>query len=206
MSKTEIICGMDEAGRGALAGPVCAAAVILSDDFALDTLDDSKKLSEAKREAAALLIREQALAWGIGWAAHNEIDTINILRASLLAMKRAFELMLENITAAKYQSGLQTLTRVDFIKKITGIADGLYIPDITIPCRALIKADSLIPSVMAASILAKTARDAEMIRLEKQYPEYKYSKHKGYPTREHKDLLVQFGPSPIQRTSFKWHL
>jgi ribonuclease HII len=190
LSEKILICGIDEAGRGPLAGPVYAAAVILSENFPLEILNDSKKLIPAKREAAASVIRERALCWGIGRASHSEIDEINILRASLLAMKRAFEKMMGQFTGEA--------------AAVNVIVDGIYTPDIAWPCEAIIKADGKVHAVMAASILAKTERDAEMIQLSKLYPEYKYENHKGYPTREHKALLARFGPSPIQRLTFKY--
>ena len=180
-----LLCGLDEAGRGPLAGPVCAASVILPEQFPLEILDDSKKLSPAARERARLVICRQAVAWGIGWASAAEIDEINILRASLLAMKRAFEAM-------EFQSPL-----------IRAVADGLFVPDISAPCEPLVKADSLVPEVMAASILAKTARDRLMEYYGLFYPEYGYEKHKGYPTKAHREAILRWGPSPIQRMSFK---
>jgi ribonuclease HII len=187
-----LICGIDEAGRGPLAGPVYAAAVILGDDFPVEILNDSKKLSRIARERAARIIRERALCWGVSSASHSEIDEINILQASLLAMKRAFEKM---------------TGQFDWdASRLKAIVDGLYTPDIGVPCEALVKADGKIPAVMAASILAKTERDAEMVRLSKRYPEYNYEKHKGYPTREHKALLAQFGPSPVQRLTFNYRI
>jgi ribonuclease HII len=155
----------------------------------LQCLGDSKKLSPARREKAGVRIREGALGWGIGWASETEIDALNILQASLLAMKRAFEAM-----AAQWPQALR-LTEA--------VADGLYVPDLPIPCRALVRADSLVPEVMAASILAKTARDALMEQYALMYPEYGYEKHKGYPTREHREQIARYGPSPIQRKSFK---
>jgi ribonuclease HII len=192
-----LTCGIDEAGRGPLAGPVCAAAVILPEKFNRAILADSKKLSPARREDARLRIREEA-AWGIGWASHTEIDEINILQASLLAMKRAFEQMVKSETMAKLgEQGDVILLPLDVI------VDGLFVPDISAPCRALVKADGLIPEVMAASILAKTARDHEMERYAKLYPEYGYEKHKGYPTKDHRAAIMKHGPSPIQRLSFK---
>ncbi|MHB9293472.1 putative ribonuclease HII [Hollandina sp. SP2] len=184
-----MICGLDEAGRGPLAGPVCAAAVVLPKDFPCTGLRDSKKLSPAQREKARVRITTGALGWGIGWASETEIDALNILQASLLAMKRAFEAM------AAHWSGEFELTEA--------VVDGLYVPDISIPCRAVVKADSLIPEVMAASILAKTARDKLMEQYALLYPEYGYEKHKGYPTKEHKERIIRYGPSPIQRKSFK---
>ncbi|MDR3275878.1 MAG: ribonuclease HII [Treponema sp.] len=185
----KLICGIDEAGRGPLAGPVSAAAVILPGNFPREILADSKVLSEAHREAAREIILRDAAAWGIGWATHEEIDALNILRASLLAMSRAYADMRER-----------------FPGSIPGeaIVDGLYTPDLAwaVPCKALVKADSKVPEVMAASILAKTERDRKMAEYARLYPEYRYEKHKGYPTREHRALIAQYGPSPIQRLSF----
>jgi ribonuclease HII len=159
--------------------------VVLPDDFPQEVLGDSKKLSPLRREEARRLICRRAVAWGIGWASAFEIDRINILRASLLAMKRAFEGM------AGPPEGL------------TAIVDGLHTPDIPIPCRALVKADAQIPAVMAASILAKTARDRMMERYSWIYPDYGYERHKGYPTQSHLERIALHGPSPIQRMSFR---
>jgi ribonuclease HII len=193
-----VICGIDEAGRGPLAGPVCAAAVVLGDGFPLSILNDSKKLPEKKREAARRVICRQAAAWGIGWASAPEIDRINILRASLLAMKRAWEAM----GRSPGGGGIDGLVSGG----LTAIVDGLHVPDISIPVRALVKADAKIPEVMAASILAKTARDRMMLRYSWLYPEYGYDRHKGYPTKEHRALVARYGPSPIQRLSFRCEL
>jgi ribonuclease HII len=190
-----MICGIDEAGRGPLAGPVCAAAVILPKDFPLEILNDSKKLREAQREKARRLICEKAAAWGIGWASAVEIDEINILRASLLAMKRAYEAMIGFLNLAP--AGKKPA------EGLSAIIDGLFSPEIPIPCRPLVKADSLIPEVMAASILAKTARDRMMERYSWFYPEYGYEKHQGYPTKAHREMIARYGPSPIQRMTFK---
>ncbi|MDR1256757.1 MAG: ribonuclease HII [Spirochaetaceae bacterium] len=204
-----MICGIDEAGRGPLAGPVCAAAVVLSSGFPLDSLDDSKKMSAGKREAAAALIYENAAAWGIGWATHTEIDKVNILQASLLAMMRAFHSLMEEADEAFLRDMLASPV-------FEVIVDGNSLPDIPCPkrdafsyngafsCRALVKADALIPEVMAASILAKTTRDALMCDFAAMFPAYGYEKHKGYPTRAHIAALKKFGPSPIQRTSFNY--
>ena len=185
-----LCCGIDEAGRGPLAGPVCAAAVILSEDFPLNLLDDSKKLTEARRSEARLVICEKAPAWGIGWASHEEIDSINILQASLLAMKRAFEDLLQR-------------TRFALDANTAAIVDGKFVPDISIPCRAMVKADAQVPEVMAASILAKTERDIYMKKMAELYPQYGYEKHKGYPTKAHREAVLKYGPSPIQRLTFK---
>jgi ribonuclease HII len=163
--------------------------VILSGDFPLEVLGDSKKLSPSYREKVKQLIFTKSLAWGIGWASPGEIDAINILKASLLAMKRAFELMV------KEAPSLPPL--------IEAVVDGLYVPDISIPSRALVMADSLVPEVMAASILAKTARDRLMEYYSICYPEYGYEKHKGYPTAAHRSAIAIYGPSPIQRMTFK---
>ena len=178
-----LLCGLDEAGRGPLAGPVCAAAVVLPQDFPLDLLDDSKKLSPTRREIAMRAIYEGALAWGVGWASAAEIDRVNILRASLLAMERAFACLP--------------------LVPDEAVVDGLYVPAIGIPCTALVKADATVAAVMAASILAKTARDRMMERYSWLYPAYAYEKHKGYPTRLHLQRIALHGPSPIQRLSFR---
>ena len=183
-----LLCGIDEAGRGPLAGPVCAAAVILSEKFPVSVLNDSKKLSPAARERARLVIFNEAAAWGIGWASAAEIDEINILKASLLAMKRAF--------LALTWAGDRASPNV------RAIVDGLYVPDLPVPCKPMVKADNQVPEVMAASILAKTARDRLMEYYGIFYPEYGYEKHKGYPTKAHREAVKHLGPSPIQRMSF----
>lgn len=182
--------GFDEAGRGPLAGPVCAAAVILPDDFPIEILNDSKKLSEKKRQAAETIIKEKAI-WGIALVDHTIIDEINILEASMLAMKNAFEDLL------KKNPGLQ-------LAEISGITDGTRCPDVPIECCCEPKADGKYPCVMAASILAKTCRDRLMLEMDKKYPEYGYAKHKGYPTKAHREICHKLGPSPIQRLSFKY--
>jgi ribonuclease HII len=172
--------------------------VILPEDFPLEVLDDSKKLTAAHREAAALLIMERA-AWGIGWAEASEIDRINILQASLLAMSRAWDALagaFPRYDPARGAGGKPEPA------DLYAVADGLYCPRLPIPCRAMVKADARIPPVMAASILAKTARDKMMIRYALFYPEYGYEKHKGYPTRAHLEAVARQGPSPIQRLSF----
>jgi ribonuclease HII len=184
-----MICGIDEAGRGPLAGPVYAAAVILGDKFPLEYLNDSKKLTEHRRSEARQIIREQAFCWGIGWASHTEIDSINILQASLLAMKRAFEQMCKKLSP-------QTTD-------ISVIVDGLHSPKINVICTPMVKADAKIPEVMAASILAKTERDLYMNEMALLYPQYCYERHKGYPTKAHRELIRKYGPSPIQRLSFR---
>jgi ribonuclease HII len=183
-----MICGIDEAGRGPLAGPVCAAAVILPPDFPLELLGDSKKLKPALREKARPVILRRALAWGIGWASAAEIDRINILKASLLAMKRAFQ---------ELAGALGPLP-----PDTEAVIDGLYAPDLPIPARPLVKADAKLPAVMAASILAKTSRDRLMEFYAAVYPRYGYQGHKGYPTRAHREAVLRYGPSPIQRLTF----
>ena len=188
-----MICGIDEAGRGPLAGPVCAAAVILCEGFPLNLLNDSKKLTALRREELRGIIIEKAPYWGLGWASHTEIDSINILQTSLLAMKRAFEDMI------KRAGNLLGDNTTD----ISAIADGKFVPQISVPCTAMIKADAQVPEVMAASILAKTERDAHMDEMAKLYPQYNYEKHKGYPTKAHREAVLKYGPSPIQRLTFK---
>lgn len=190
--------GFDEAGRGPLAGPVSAAAVILPDDFPIEILNDSKKLSEKKRNEAEKIIKERA-CWGISFVDHREIDRINILQASMLAMRLAYIEMEKKLAewCGRYN--------IDFSKiKVSAITDGTKCPDVPVECRCEAKADGKYPCVMAASILAKTARDRLMIELDNLYPEYGYAKHKGYPTPEHKKICRQLGPSPIQRLSFKY--
>jgi ribonuclease HII len=186
------VCGIDEAGRGPLAGPVYAAAVLLPDDFSCALLADSKKLSAKKREEAAAFIRASGVPFGIGSATHQEIDDINILRASLLAMRRAFDALRAAEPAADGDIG-------------EVVVDGCFTPELppVFRARALVKADALVPAVMAASILAKTARDSEMLRLAALYPQYCFEKHKGYPTALHRELLRRHGPSPIHRLSFR---
>ncbi|MCL1814625.1 MAG: ribonuclease HII [Treponema sp.] len=187
---TGCIIGFDEAGRGPLAGPVYAAAVILPRGFPIKFLNDSKKLPEKNRDMAASLILDQA-AYGIASAEAAEIDKINILQASLLAMTRAWQAL-----AAAFPGVVQNY-------ELCAVADGLYCPALPIPCKALVKADAQIPEVMAASILAKTARDKIMKKFSWFYPEYGYDKHKGYPTKAHLEAIARCGPSPIQRKSFK---
>ncbi|MCL2440788.1 MAG: ribonuclease HII [Treponema sp.] len=189
-----LICGIDEAGRGPLAGPVCAATVILDNKFKRFILNDSKKLSSSSRDEIQRIILAEALTWGIGWASHTEIDSINILQASLLAMKRAFDEMMKNASEKR---------KLPLGAEITAIVDGLHVPKINIPCKAMVKADAKIPEVMAASILAKTERDIYMNEMAKLYPLYGYEKHKGYPTQAHREAVLKYGPSPIQRLSFK---
>jgi len=184
-----MLCGIDEAGRGPLAGPVCAAAVILPDNFNFEILNDSKKMTPAKRDEARRVICTEAVAWGVGWASHTEIDSINILQASLLAMKRAFY---EMIKKAAFLTD----------ENISAIVDGTFVPDIPVPCEAMVKADAKVCEVMAASILAKTARDRYMEHMACLYPQYGYEKHKGYPTKTHRELVLKYGPSPIQRLTF----
>ena len=190
--------GFDEAGRGPLAGPVSASAVILPDEFPLELLNDSKKLSHKKRALAEIVIKEKA-CWGIGLVDNQTIDKINILQASLLAMKIAYENLNKNLKNWCLQNN------IDFEKVILkGITDGNQCPVVDFECRAEPKADGKYPQVMAASILAKECRDSIMIEMDKKYPEYGYAKHKGYPTRDHKEICRKIGPSPIQRLSFKY--
>lgn len=189
----KLICGIDEAGRGPLAGPVTAACVILDEKHVIDGLNDSKKLSPKKRAALEKLIKEQALAYGIAEASHSEIDEINILQASLLAMKRAFDAM------------ILMLEKKGFNKSDVGaIVDGTFCPEIDVQCRAEAKADGKYPAVMAASILAKEDRDRRMCEFDLLYPEYGYAKHKGYPTKAHRAVCKEKGPSPIQRKTFSY--
>ena len=177
-----VMAGVDEVGRGPLAGPVIAAAVILDPLNPIQGLMDSKKISEKKRNILAIEIREKALAWAIGRAEHDEIDSINILQASLLAMKRAVESL--------------------SIKPELVMVDGLHCPDIVYKVEAVIKGDSKIPAISAASIIAKVARDNEMTAMDSQFPGYGFSQHKGYPTKMHINALKELGISSIHRKSF----
>lgn len=192
-----LICGLDEAGRGPLAGPVTAGAVILPDDFPVEILNDSKKLSEKKRLAAEEIIKEKA-CWGIGIVDHETIDRMNILRASLYAMQLAFDMMMLKLPEWALKNGIK-----DF--SVECITDGTSIPPVNCQnVRCEPKADGKYPSVMAASIIAKTGRDRIMMEMDKLYPEYGYAGHKGYPTKAHREKCRQIGPSPIQRLSFKY--
>lgn len=180
------LCGIDEAGRGPLAGAVYAGAVILDPQRPIAGLADSKKLSEARREALALEIKTHALAWGIASVSAQEIDDINILQASLLAMQRAYQAMVA-------QFGMHaTLIQVD----------GNRCPSFSIPCEAIVKGDSKVAEISAASILAKTARDASLLALDAQYPQYGFAQHKGYPTALHLERLQQHGLTPEHRRSY----
>lgn len=191
----KFLVGFDEAGRGPLAGPVCAAAVILPADFPVEILNDSKKLSEKKRAAAEVIIKEKA-CWGIALIDHKKIDEINILEASMLAMKNAFEQMWKKLP--------EWAGEAVELSQLSGITDGTRCPDVPIDCRCEPKADGKYPCVMAASILAKTCRDRLMLEMDKKYPEYGYASHKGYPTKAHREVCRKIGPSPIQRLTFKY--
>lgn len=177
-----LVCGIDEAGRGPLAGPVVAAAVILDPARPLVGLDDSKKLSERKREALASAIKEGAIAWAVAWATVEEIDSLNILQASLLAMRRA-------------------VARLDR-EPMAALVDGNVCPSLNCPVTAIVKGDGSVAPIAAASILAKTSRDAEMRRLDALYPQYGLAKHMGYPTAAHLQALREFGAAAIHRKSY----
>lgn len=196
-----IYCGLDEAGRGPLAGPVTAGAVILPPDFPLEILNDSKKLTEKKRDAAELIIKSKCV-WGLGVVDHETIDKINILQASMLAMKNAFEMLLIKFDDWVKKNNLDASL---FSKEnILCIADGTTVPKVNTMCKCEPKADAKYPSVMAASIIAKVARDKMMYEFDALYPEYDYKKHKGYPTEKHRKICHEIGPSPIQRLTFKY--
>ncbi len=176
------ICGVDEAGRGPLAGPVYAAAVILPQGLVIDGLDDSKKLSEKKREQLYDKVIESAVAWSVGVATEQEIDEINILQATYLAMRRAVE-------------GLSV--KADF-----ALIDGNRMPPLEIEGKTVVKGDSLSMSIAAASIIAKVTRDRFMLELDEKYPEYLFAKHKGYGTALHYEMIEKHGISPVHRRSF----
>ena len=176
------VCGVDEAGRGPLAGPVCAAAVILPAGLVIEGVNDSKKLSEKKREELFPVICEKALAYGIGWADEREIDEINILQATYRAMKRAVEAL--PLTA-------------DY-----ALIDGNRMPPLAIPGTTIVKGDALSMSIAAASILAKVSRDRVMVQFSREYPQYGFEQHKGYGTAAHVQALREYGPCPLHRQSF----
>ncbi|MBN2353929.1 MAG: ribonuclease HII [Spirochaetales bacterium] len=176
-------CGVDEAGRGPLAGPVTAGAVVLGEGFPIGILADSKALSPMRRERAAAVIRARAKAWAAGWAWPEEIDRYNIHCATLLAMARA--------------------VRALGLKPDLVLVDGLYTPAVASACRAMVGGDTIVPEIMAASIVAKTARDLWMERYGRVESDYRFEEHKGYPTKAHRELVKKLGPSPIHRKSFR---
>lgn len=179
----KVICGVDEAGRGPLAGPVCAAAVILPEGLEIEGVNDSKKLTEKKREALFDVIKEKALSYCVAFGTLEEIEEFNILEATFIAMNRAID-------------GLEA--EPDF-----ALIDGNRAPKgIKIPCETVVKGDAKSMSIAAASILAKVTRDRLMEEYDKEYPQYNFSKHKGYGTKEHTSLIIEYGPSPIHRLSF----
>ena len=178
-----LICGVDEAGRGPLAGPVYAAAVILGPNFDIEGLRDSKKLSESKRYSLAAHIKKNAIAWSLGVCSASEIDELNIHQATLLAMKRAIEAL------GSYDS-----------MKI--MVDGLFCPKMDYPSEAIVKGDDKVAEISAASIIAKTERDLKMIEIDKIYPAYQFKKHKGYPTKLHIEMIKCEGLCEYHRKSF----
>lgn len=178
----KVICGVDEAGRGPLAGPVCAAAVILPEHLEIPGLTDSKKLSDKKRRELFPVIQEQAIAYGIGFASEQEIDGINILQATFLAMQRALD---------------QLTVRPDL-----ALIDGNRERDFGLPVKTVVKGDSLSANIAAASILAKVSRDDLMVKMAETYPEYGFDVHKGYGTKAHYAALRKYGPCPIHRMTF----
>lgn len=178
----QLICGVDEAGRGPLAGPVCAGAVILPKDLEIPGLTDSKKLTDKKRRELLPVIQEQAIAYGIGFASQQEIDEINILQATFLAMQRALD---------------QLTVRPDL-----ALIDGNRAKDFGLPVKTVVKGDSLSANIAAASILAKVTRDNLMQEMAESYPQYGFEIHKGYGTKAHYAALREFGASPIHRMSF----
>lgn len=178
----DLIAGVDEAGRGPLAGPVVAAAVVLDPCEPIDGLRDSKQLSARARERLAVLIRERAHAWSLGRADAEEIDRLNILQATLLAMSRAVEALPRDPRHV--------------------LVDGPHCPQLACSVEAVIGGDSCVAAISAASILAKVTRDAEMVVLDRRYPQYGFGRHKGYPTSEHREALRRHGPCPCHRRSF----
>ena len=179
-----VIAGADEAGRGPLVGPVVAACVVLPKDFPFEVLNDSKKLTKEQRDAAEKIIKQKAEAWAISVIDEKKIDEINILNASLLAMKESYLKIKDKL-------------RIDVL-----MVDGNKKPDVDILTMAVVKGDAKIPEIMAASILAKTERDRIMDMYDEKWPEYGFKKHKGYPTKEHLEMIKKYGPSPIARKTF----
>lgn len=177
-----VICGVDEAGRGPLAGPVCAAAVILEKGKIIEGVDDSKKLSERKREELFEIIKNESIGYGIAFSDEKEIDTLNILNATYLAMKRAVNSL--------------------GVKPDIILVDGNKVPDFGIPAKPIVKGDANSMSIACASILAKVTRDRYMRKLDEKYPIYGFGKHKGYGTKFHIEKLKEFGSSPVHRKSF----
>ncbi len=178
----KVICGVDEAGRGPLAGPVCAAAVILPPHLEIPGLTDSKKLTDKKRRELFPIIQEQAIAWGIGWASEREIDEINILQATFLAMQRAMDQL--------------------SVKPDLALIDGNRERDFGVSAKTVVKGDSLSMNIAAASVLAKVSRDDVMVKLAESYPQYQFEVHKGYGTKAHYAALTEHGASPVHRMSF----
>lgn len=178
----EVICGVDEAGRGPLAGPVCAAAVILPKGLEIPGLNDSKKLTDKKRRELLPIICEQAVAYGIAFATEQEIDEINILQATFLAMRRAMDQL--------------------NVRPQLALIDGNRETDFGLPVKTVIHGDSLSANIAAASILAKVTRDDLMVQMAKEYPQYGFEIHKGYGTKAHYNALREYGPSPIHRATF----
>ena len=178
-----LICGVDEAGRGPLAGPVYAAAVILGPEFNAEGLRDSKKLSESKRYFLAEQIKKNALAWTIGICNADEIDELNIHQATLLAMQRAIKAL-----------NIHTSIKI--------MVDGLFCPQVDFSCEAIVKGDDKVAEISAASIIAKTERDLKMIEIDKAYPAYQFKKHKGYPTKLHIEMIKSHGLCEHHRKSF----
>lgn len=182
VADSELMCGVDEAGRGPLAGPVFAAAVILDPGRPIAGLRDSKKLTAARRDVLALQIRQHALAWSIAQCSEEEIDRLNILQATMLAMRRAVD-------------GLS-------VQPTLALIDGNRCPVMMMRCEAIIQGDDKVPAISAASILAKTARDAALFTLHQQFPQYAFDQHKGYPTALHLARLREHGVSPVHRKSY----
>lgn len=178
----QFVCGVDEAGRGPLAGPVCAAAVILPANVEIPGLNDSKKLTDKRRRELYPIIKEQAIAYGIAFADENEIDEINILQATFRAMERAVA---------------QLSVRPDFV-----LVDGNKLPQLAVPAEAIVQGDSRSASIAAASVLAKVTRDDLMLEMAKSYPQYGFDIHKGYGTKAHYEALRTYGPCPAHRSSF----
>ncbi len=178
-----LVCGVDEAGRGPIAGPVTSAAVVLPESYSLCELDDSKRLAPETRRKLAVIIKRQSVDWAVGWASVEEIERFNIHHATLLSMVRALR---------------ELGCRPEIV-----LIDGLYAPPVSMRCQTVVKGDRYVPHIQAASVLAKTARDRWMTRYARIEPQYQFEKHKGYPTRQHRQLVGVLGRSPIHRRGFR---
>lgn len=197
-----LICGVDEAGRGPLAGAVFAGCVILDPDRPIGGLADSKKLAPGRRGELAARIQASAFAWSVAVASVEEVDRLNILWATMLAMQRAVHKLIASIEMGSIEMGSIETASIEKVAPIEILVDGNRCPELPYPSRAVVGGDATVQQISAASILAKVARDAYMLEVHEQYPHYGFDRHKGYPTREHIAALKTHGASPVHRRSF----